>query len=92
MLPLYSSLPSADQMRVFEPTPAGLRKVVVATTIAETSVTLDGMAYVVDSMFVRLPVYNPVTGCAAPRALPSAACADVTRGGRAAWSRWWCSR
>ena len=46
--PLYSSLPPAQQARIFDPAPAGGRKVVVSTNIAETSLTIDGIVYVVD--------------------------------------------
>jgi HrpA-like RNA helicase len=45
ILPMYGSLPNTEQLKVFRPTPRGLRKVVVATNIAETSVTVPGIAY-----------------------------------------------
>ncbi|KAK3583916.1 hypothetical protein CHS0354_033701 [Potamilus streckersoni] len=60
--PLYSSLPSFAQMRVFQPTPEGCRKVVVATNIAETSVTIQGIKFVIDSGMVKAKVYNPNSG------------------------------
>jgi ATP-dependent RNA helicase DDX35 len=53
---LYGGLAHHRQALAFAPPPRGSRKVVVATNIAETSVTLPGVVYVVDSMFVRLPV------------------------------------
>ncbi|CAM9160360.1 unnamed protein product [Choristocarpus tenellus] len=62
VLPLYSALPVKMQMKVFEKSPQGARRVVVATTIAETSVTIDGIRYVVDPGFVRLPFYDPAQG------------------------------
>lgn len=49
VLPLYAMLPGALQERVFEPPPDGSRLVVVATNVAETSVTLPGIRYVVDA-------------------------------------------
>lgn len=49
-------------MRIFRPSPPGCRKVVVATNIAETSVTVDGIVYVVDPGFVKQRQYNPQTG------------------------------
>ncbi|KAG9123709.1 Pre-mRNA-splicing factor ATP-dependent RNA helicase dhx15 [Ceratobasidium sp. 392] len=58
-LPLYSALPSAQQQRIFDPAPQGGRKVVVATNIAETSLTIDGIVYVVDPGFSKQKVYNP---------------------------------
>ena len=48
ILPLYSILPTEQQMRVFEPPPEGSRLVVVATNVAETSLTIPGIRYVVD--------------------------------------------
>ena len=65
-LPLYSTLPPALQQRIFEPAPknktpggpAG-RKCVVATNIAETSLTIDGVVYVIDPGFAKQKVYNP---------------------------------
>lgn len=48
IVPLYSLLPSDQQMRVFEPPPPGSRLVVVATNIAETSLTIPGIRYVID--------------------------------------------
>ena len=59
ILPVYSSLPSEMQTRIFEPAPAGTRKVVVATNIAEASLTIDGIYYVVDPGFAKQKVYNP---------------------------------
>ena len=50
-LPIYSNLPSRLQLRIFEPPPARTRKVVVATNIAETSLTVDGIVHVVDCGF-----------------------------------------
>lgn len=49
IVPLYSLLPSEKQMRVFEPPPEGSRLVVVSTNVAETSLTIPGIRYVVDS-------------------------------------------
>ena len=48
ILPLYSLLPTKKQMRVFEPPPEGHRLVVIATNVAETSITIPGIRYVVD--------------------------------------------
>ncbi|KAG8720837.1 DEAH-box ATP-dependent RNA helicase prp43 [Ceratobasidium sp. 394] len=65
-LPLYSALPPAQQQRIFDATPPGVRKVVVSTNIAETSLTIDGIVYVVDPGFSKQKVYNPrqvITRC-----------------------------
>lgn len=48
IVPLYSLLPNDKQMRVFQPPPAGSRLVVVSTNVAETSLTIPGIRYVVD--------------------------------------------
>ncbi|KAI0315296.1 P-loop containing nucleoside triphosphate hydrolase protein [Amylostereum chailletii] len=47
--PLYSSLPNAQQSKIFEPTPSGMRKCILATNIAETSITVSGVKYVIDT-------------------------------------------
>jgi ATP-dependent RNA helicase DDX35 len=62
-LPLYATLPAQMQQQVFLPVPRHVaRKVIVATNIAETSVTLDGVVFVVDSCFVKLAFFNPFSG------------------------------
>nr|GEV73047.1 pre-mRNA-splicing factor ATP-dependent RNA helicase DEAH1-like isoform X1 [Tanacetum cinerariifolium] len=60
--PIYANLPTELQAKIFEPTPEGARKVVLATNIAETSLTIDGIKYVIDPGFVKLNSYNPRTG------------------------------
>ena len=62
MLPIYSQMPADLQARIFEPSENGERKCVVATNIAETSLTVDGIMYVVDSGFSKLKLYNPKVG------------------------------
>jgi len=61
ILPLYGRLSKEEQELVFLPTPAGKRKVVVATNVAETSVTIDGITTVIDSGFSKMNFYNPRT-------------------------------
>ena len=60
--PIYANLPSEMQAKIFEPTPPGARKVVLATNIAETSITIDGVVFVIDPGFVKQNSYNPRTG------------------------------
>ncbi|KAF9922003.1 DEAH-box ATP-dependent RNA helicase prp22 [Linnemannia zychae] len=62
ILPVYSALPSEMQSRIFEPTPPGSRKVVIATNVAETSITIDGIYYVVDPGFVKQNAYDAKLG------------------------------
>jgi len=62
ILPVYSALPSEMQTRIFDPAPPGSRKVIIATNIAETSLTINGIYYVVDPGFVKQNVYNSKTG------------------------------
>ncbi|KAM9314844.1 ATP-dependent RNA helicase DHX15-like [Pholidichthys leucotaenia] len=65
IIPLYSTLPPQQQQRIFEPPPprkpngATGRKVVVSTNIAETSLTIDGVVFVIDPGFAKQKVYNP---------------------------------
>lgn len=56
VLPIYSQLPSDLQAKIFQKAPDGLRKCVVATNIAETSLTLDGIMYVVDAGYCKMKV------------------------------------
>ncbi|KAE8696644.1 RNA helicase family protein isoform 3 [Hibiscus syriacus] len=62
ILPLHGSLPHEMQVRVFSPTPPNCRRFFVATNIAETSLTVDGVVYVIDSGYVKQRQYNPATG------------------------------
>jgi ATP-dependent helicase HrpB len=60
--PLYGQLTPAEQDRAIRPAEPGRRKVVLATSIAETSLTIDGVRIVIDSGFRRVPAYEPGTG------------------------------
>ncbi|KAJ1978627.1 putative ATP-dependent RNA helicase DHR1 [Dimargaris xerosporica] len=62
VLPLYSLLPTAQQVRVFQDPPEGHRLCVVATNIAETSITIPGIRYVVDAGKVKDRKYDHATG------------------------------
>lgn len=53
-LPIYAGLSIEEQARIFEPTQHGFRKVIVATNIAEASITIDGVVYVIDCGFVKV--------------------------------------
>lgn len=60
VLPVYSALPSEMQTRIFEPAPPGTRKCVIATNIAEASLTIDGIFYVVDPGFCKQVVSTSI--------------------------------
>ncbi len=60
VLPLHSTLSLAEQEKVFDYPPEGVRKVIVSTNIAETSVTIDGVRFVCDSGKVKEMTYDPV--------------------------------
>ena len=62
LLPLYGDLPQAEQLQALRPDPQGLRKVVLATPIAETSLTIEGISIVVDAGWARTPRFEPRRG------------------------------
>ena len=81
VLPLFGSLSKEEQDRVFEPSPR--RKVVLATSIAETSVTIEGIACVIDSGLMRVPRFSPSTGMSGLVTLPLTQDRAEQRRGRA---------
>jgi pre-mRNA-splicing factor ATP-dependent RNA helicase DHX16 len=81
--PIYANLPSELQAKIFEPTPPNARKVVLATNIAETSLTIDGIVYVIDPGFVKENIYNPATGMSKLVAVPCSRASANQRSGRA---------
>ncbi|KAI4196962.1 MAG: hypothetical protein LQ350_006215 [Teloschistes chrysophthalmus] len=81
--PIYANLPSELQAKIFEPTPPGARKVVLATNIAETSLTIDGIVYVIDPGFVKENVYNARTGMESLVVTPCSRASANQRSGRA---------
>ena len=83
ILPIYSALPSEMQSRIFDPAPPGCRKVVIATNIAETSITIDGIYYVVDPGFVKQKIYQSKTGMDALVVTPISQAEAKQRAGRA---------
>jgi ATP-dependent helicase HrpB len=81
VLPLYGDLPQDAQDRAIAPSPAGSRKIVLATSIAETSLTIEGVRVVVDSGLMRVPRFSPRTGMTRLVTVPvSRAAADQRRG------------
>ncbi|RZC39578.1 ATP-dependent RNA helicase DHX33 [Asbolus verrucosus] len=59
---LYAAQPSSQQMSVFNPAPENMRKVIISTNIAETSVTISGIKYIIDCGMVKARMYHPATG------------------------------
>ncbi|MCJ1283936.1 hypothetical protein MMC26_003267 [Xylographa opegraphella] len=82
-LPMYAGLSTEQQLYVFEPTPENTRKVIVSTNIAEASVTIDGIVYVIDCGFVKLRAFNPKTGIESLTATSVSKAAATQRAGRA---------
>ncbi|CAK8536889.1 unnamed protein product [Lathyrus sativus] len=80
--PIYANLPTELQAKIFEPTPKGARKVVLATNIAETSLTIDGIKYVIDPGFCKMKSYNPKTGMESLLITPISKAAANQRAGR----------
>ena len=81
VVPLYGALDAATQDRAIAPSPPGQRKVVLATSIAETSLTIDGVRIVIDSGLARVPVYEPDVGLTRLETVRvSQAAADQRRG------------
>lgn len=83
ILPIYSQMPSDLQAKIFDPAPKGSRKVIVATNIAETSLTVDGIVYVVDAGYSKVKVYNPKMGMDALQITPISQANAGQRAGRA---------
>ncbi len=86
-IPLYSRLGKDEQERVFDPAPEGKMKVVIATNIAETSVTIDGITVVVDSGLAKINYYNPKTFTASLIETPISKASCNQRKGRAGRTR-----
>jgi ATP-dependent helicase HrpB len=81
--PLYGAMSFAEQDRAIRPSPPGERKIVLATTIAETSLTIDGIAAVIDTGFKRAPRFDPATGMTALETIRVSLAAAGQRRGRA---------
>ena len=86
-VPLFSTLPPEQQQRIFKDPPPGGRKIVVSTNIAETSVTIDGVVYVVDPGFFKQKIYNPRTRVESLLVTPISRASARQRSGRAGRTR-----
>ncbi|XP_078336067.1 putative ATP-dependent RNA helicase DHX35 isoform X2 [Crassostrea virginica] len=83
VLPMYGSLPASEQMKVFDRCGRTTRKIVVATNIAETSITIPGIVFIVDCGFVKLKAYNPKSGVESLVIIPVSKASAEQRAGRA---------
>lgn len=86
-LPLYAGLPTDEQMHVFRKAEEGKRKLIVSTNIAEASVTIEGIIYVIDTGYVKLRAYDPVLGIERLSTLPISKASATQRAGRAGRTR-----
>lgn len=80
---IYAALPSEQQMQAFKPASVGYRKVILATNIAETSVTIPGIRYVIDPGLVKARSYNPRIGVESLIVMPISKAQALQRSGRA---------
>ncbi len=83
LLPMYSQLPADLQSKIFEGANKGTRKCIVSTNIAETSLTVDGVKYVIDCGYSKVKVYNPKIGMDALQLTPESQANADQRAGRA---------
>lgn len=83
ILPIYANLPSDMQAKIFDPTPPNARKVVLATNIAETSLTIDNIIYVIDPGFAKQNNFNSRTGMETLMVVPISKASANQRAGRA---------
>ncbi|KAJ4521891.1 hypothetical protein HRR86_003770 [Exophiala dermatitidis] len=82
-LPLYAGLSTEEQMYVFSEAAENTRKVILSTNIAEASVTISGIVYVIDCGFVKLRAYNPTTNIDTLTPFPVSKASATQRAGRA---------
>ncbi|RXW18111.1 hypothetical protein EST38_g7749 [Candolleomyces aberdarensis] len=83
LVPLYAGLTTEEQLRAFASTERGKRKVVISTNIAEASVTIDGIRYVIDCGLVKIRVYSPTTAVSSLIVVPTSKASAAQRAGRA---------
>ncbi|KAA8496833.1 putative pre-mRNA-splicing factor ATP-dependent RNA helicase DHX16 [Porphyridium purpureum] len=81
--PVYSALPSEQQALIFARTPPNARKIVIATNIAETSVTIDGIVYVIDCGLTKVKTFQPKTRVESLQVAVASQAAATQRAGRA---------
>lgn len=83
VMPLYAALPHQKQMEVFGPSFPGTRKVILATNIAETSITINGIKYVIDTGVVKMRQHEATTGMDILKVTKISQAQAIQRAGRA---------
>ena len=83
IMPLYGAQNTDEQASVFEKPPENCRKLIFSTNIAETSLTVDGIGYVIDSGYVKQKIFNPRTSMDSLTIIPISKVQAVQRAGRA---------
>ncbi|XP_050528421.1 probable ATP-dependent RNA helicase DHX35 isoform X2 [Daktulosphaira vitifoliae] len=86
-VPMHGTLTNDEQLKAFRPVPRGYRKVVFSTNIAETSVTIPGIVYVIDCGFVKLKWFNSILGADSLITVPISKASAIQRAGRAGRER-----
>ncbi|OAJ41460.1 hypothetical protein, variant 1 [Batrachochytrium dendrobatidis JEL423] len=81
--PIFASQPTNQQTKVFDPAPPGVRKVILSTNVAETSITISGIRYVIDTGMVKMRAYNPKSGIESLSVQPISQASANQRAGRA---------
>ncbi|KAJ3069040.1 putative ATP-dependent RNA helicase dhr2, partial [Rhizoclosmatium hyalinum] len=81
--PLFAAQPAAQQQKVFLPAPPGTRKVILATNVAETSITISGIRYIVDTGMAKVRAFNPKLGIESLAVVPISKASAMQRLGRA---------
>ncbi|KAH6918851.1 pre-mRNA splicing factor [Coprinopsis sp. MPI-PUGE-AT-0042] len=83
LVPLHAGLTNDEQLKAFLPAEKGMRKIILSTNIAEASVTIEGIRFVIDSGFVKIRVYNPTAAMSSLVVVPTSKAAATQRAGRA---------
>ena len=83
VIPMFAALPSEKQLIAFQAVPKGHRKIVLSTNIAETSITIPGIKYVIDPGFVKSRAYNATIGTDCLQVVPISQAQAWQRTGRA---------
>mmetsp|Transcript_1285 Transcript_1285/g.3788 ORF Transcript_1285/g.3788 Transcript_1285/m.3788 type:complete len:694 (-) Transcript_1285:3142-5223(-) len=86
-VPLYASLPSDQQIEALEPAPPNRRKVIAATNVAETSLSIDGVAFVVDTLHAKLKSFSSQEHVSSLSLVPISKASATQRAGRAGRTR-----